>query len=350
MNEKEFNLLDEPWIRVINENCDIHEVSLIELFEHAHIYKDLCGELPTQDFAMLRLLLAVLHTVFSRYDVNGDDLPLEDPDDALDRWEELWKSKKFPTEVITSYLESQRENFYLFHPEKPFYQVAAISNFEKIPNGKYDAQKLNGELSKSGHKDRLFASVSGIEKMSLSYNQAVRWLLYLNGFDDNALKAGAGLGWLGQLGLISLKGNNLFETLMLNFILYNINEEDIWKKENPVWEREDRITTEKRHIKFPDNYSELYTLQSRRILLQRSESRVIGYKILGGDYFDKESACYEPMTIWKLQSKKNIYVPKEHDVSMQFWREFASFLPNKKIENGKGYAIPGVICWFEILF
>ncbi len=40
MNEKEFNLLDEPWIRVINENCDIHEVSLIELFEHAHIYKD----------------------------------------------------------------------------------------------------------------------------------------------------------------------------------------------------------------------------------------------------------------------------------------------------------------------
>ena len=65
MNDKDFNLLDEPWIRVIDKDCGIHEVSLIGLFERAHVYRDLCGELPTQDFAVLRLLLAVLHTVFS---------------------------------------------------------------------------------------------------------------------------------------------------------------------------------------------------------------------------------------------------------------------------------------------
>ena len=71
MNDREFNLLDEPWIKVIDGDCRIHEVSLTGLFEHAHDYQDLCGELPTQDFAMLRLLLAVLHTVFSRYDENA---------------------------------------------------------------------------------------------------------------------------------------------------------------------------------------------------------------------------------------------------------------------------------------
>ena len=68
MKEREFNLLEEPWIKVLDGECRIHEVSLTDLFEQAHIYRDLCGELPTQDFAVLRLLLAVLHTVFSRYD------------------------------------------------------------------------------------------------------------------------------------------------------------------------------------------------------------------------------------------------------------------------------------------
>lgn len=349
MNDREFNLLDEPWIRVIDKECSIHEVSLIDVFKHAHTYKDLCGELPTQDFAMLRLLLAVLHTVFSRYDVNGNGLPFDGPDDALDRWADLWENKRFPAGVITEYLESQRENFYLFHPERPFYQVTELSTYEKIPNGEYDAQKLNGELSKSKHKDRLFASISGEQRMALPYNQAARWLIYLNGFDDNALKAGAGIGWLGQLGLLALAGNNLFETLMLNFISYDINEGDIWRKEKPTWENKEKIPAKKRYIEFPDNYSELYTLQSRRIFLERSDGKVTGYKILGGDYFDKEKAVCEPMTIWRFQAKNNIYIPKEHDVSTQFWRDFASLLPNAKIENGNGYMMPGVISWFHIL-
>lgn len=349
MNDKEFNLLDEPWIRVIDRDCNVHEVSLIELFEQAHIYKDLCGELPTQDFAMLRLLLAVLHTVFSRYDENGDESPLEDSDEALRRWKELWEGGRFPAEVITEYLESQRENFYLFHPERPFYQVAEISKLGKISNGEYDAQKLNGELSKSKNKNQLFASIGGEESRSLSYSQAVRWLIYLNGFDDNALKAGTGIGWLGQLGLIALGGNNLFETLMLNFICYNVDEKDVWKTEKPIWENKEKITIEKRYINFPDNYSELYTLPSRRIFLQRSNNRVIGYKILGGDYFDKETAHREPMTIWRHQSKSVNEIPKEHNSSMQFWRDFSSILTNKNVEVDKICRNPGVISWFNSL-
>ncbi|MCM1210683.1 MAG: type I-E CRISPR-associated protein Cse1/CasA [Blautia sp.] len=348
MKDKEFNLLDESWIKVIDEKCSVHELSLIELFEQAHTYKDLCGELPTQDFAMLRLLLAVLHTVFSRYDVDGSESPLDNPDDALDRWQTLWENKRFPVAVITKYLESQRENFYLFHPERPFYQVSELSKLGKIPNGEYDAQKLNGELAKSKNKARLFVSVNGVEKQSLSYSQAARWLLHVNAFDDNALKAGTGIGWLGQLGLIALAGNNLFETLMLNYIAYNINSEDVWEKERPIWENKERMTTQKRHIEFPNNYSELYTLQSRRILLTRSDERVLGYKVLGGDYFDKETSEYEPMTIWKRQVKGG-NIPKEHNSSIQFWRDFASIIYYTNIKNGNGDRNPGVILWFKLL-
>ena len=106
MSDKEFNLLDERWIRVIDRNCKVVEVSLMEVFRDAHLYQDLCGELSTQDFAVMRVLLAILHTVFARYDINGNISRLHDPDDALDRWEELWTKKKFPEEVIAAYLEA----------------------------------------------------------------------------------------------------------------------------------------------------------------------------------------------------------------------------------------------------
>ena len=67
----EFNLLDEPWIRVLKKDCSEQEVSITEALIHAHEYLDLSGDMPEQDMAVLRLLLAVLHTVFSRVDENG---------------------------------------------------------------------------------------------------------------------------------------------------------------------------------------------------------------------------------------------------------------------------------------
>lgn len=66
METMEFNLLREPWVRVRTQDCTVQEVSLTDALLHAHAYVDLAGEMPTQDAAMLRLQLAVLHTVFSR--------------------------------------------------------------------------------------------------------------------------------------------------------------------------------------------------------------------------------------------------------------------------------------------
>ena len=71
MKQIEYNLLEERWVRVRGQDYTVQEVSLPDALLHAHEYRDLAGELPTQDAAMLRLLLAVLHTVFSRVDENG---------------------------------------------------------------------------------------------------------------------------------------------------------------------------------------------------------------------------------------------------------------------------------------
>ena len=125
--ECEFNLLDEPWIKVMKRDGTIDEVSLITVFEQEHLYTDLAGELATQNVAVLRLLLAVLHTVFSRVDEHGEDAPIEETDHALDRWGALWNANCFPIEPIKAYLHTQHEKFWLFHPERPFGQALSAA-------------------------------------------------------------------------------------------------------------------------------------------------------------------------------------------------------------------------------
>ena len=56
-----YNLLEEKWISVTSDQKGkTDKVSLVEVFENAHKYLGLAGDSETQDFAVLRVLLAVL--------------------------------------------------------------------------------------------------------------------------------------------------------------------------------------------------------------------------------------------------------------------------------------------------
>ena len=352
MKDIEFNLIDEPWIRVIDFNCRITEVSLTEVIVNAHKYKALRGELPTQDIAVMRLILAVLQTVISRYDETGEKNALEDDEDeALERWKAWWDNGRFPEKAILDYLDSWHERFWLFHPERPFYQVAGLNS-----GTDYDTPKLNGEISESSNKIRLFSSYSSNLKKAMTYSQAARWLLYLNAYDDTSSKptkegkekAGGslpspGVGWLGKLGLIFLTGRSLFETLMLNLIM--INKSEVQCYQNPLWERIAVDGSERVEIAMPHNLSELYTIQSRRVLLNRVGNEVTSYRLIGGDFFAKENAFYEPMTVWRSPKDENeASTPKRHDSSKQMWREFSVIYneENSKDRNKRS----GIINWY----
>lgn len=365
MTDKEFNLLDENWVRVITPECEIKEVSLTDAIVHSHEYSGLCGELPTQDVAVMRLLLAVLHTVFSRVNEEGEPTPLEEPDEALERWKAIWDMGHIPENPVRDYLESQHEKFWLFHPERPFYQVPEKDfpkkeGKEEDKHGKpYSAKKLNGEIYESANKVRLF-SQNGLGRNKLSYAEAARWIISLQAFDDVAVKyindrekgkQGPGVGWLGKLGIITAKGNNLFETLMLNFVLLKDGNE-IFAEEKPMWEQERANSKEEKEIPVPDNLAELYTLQTRRLLLLRNDEVVTEYYLCQGDYFESNNAFIEPMTIWKpkLSNTKDksvlYYYPDTHDSSVQMWREFASTFPAQKSEYEH---TPGVVKWISEL-
>ena len=342
MQEIEFNLLTEPWVRVRLPDNTVQEVSLTDALVHAQEYMDLAGEMPTQDAAMLRLLLAVLFTVFSRVNEVGEPEPLEDEEAALERWGALWELKRFPEQPIRDYLEQWKDRFWLFHPERPFWQVPEAKIGSPFKGG-----KLNGEVFESENKNNMFASYAGVEKNALTYAQAARWLVFLNNYDDAAAKKKAkdrpsmSPGWLGQLGLVYVKGVNLFETLMRNLMFLN-DRAELWEKGRPNWELEEPRSEERTEIVCPGNYAELLTMQCRRIWLERENEKVVRYTLLGGDFFDKKNAFAEPMTLWGLrkQTKESpeCYLPQKHDMEKMLWREFSSII-------GDGKHIPGVVQW-----
>lgn len=345
MKQIEFNVLDEPWIRVMKDDCTVEECSLIQVLTDCHKYRRLAGELPTQDVAILRLLLAVLHTIFSRVDAQGTPNPLDDRSEAVNRWAELWRAGRLPEKPILDYFEKWRDRFWLFHPEYPFWQAPGA----KIGTG-YSSAKLNGELSESANKSRLFPLRTGSGKERLTYGEAARWLVTLNGFDDTSAKPkekglpSPGAGWLGKLGLIYAEGNNLFETLMLNLVLLR-NGVTLEDEQRPVWEKDKPKSDERTEIAMPDNQAELLTLQSRRLLLQRDKSGVTGYSLLGGDFFPKENAASEQMTLWKQRdAKTNAISPRRLNPDKQLWRDFSVVTG-----TGEGTKTPGVVAWIAKL-
>jgi CRISPR system Cascade subunit CasA len=358
LNMSEFNLLEEKWLKVL-DGTEVKEVALYDLFENAHNYTALAGELPTQDFAILRFLLAVMYGSFYRN--------INEPDDAYDLWDNMYKVEKFDIEKIKNYLEPFKSRFYLFDDEFPFYQVPNIKGTKGF------ARKLNGEISESGtgekaQKIRIFSMYSGNVKNELNFSDAARWLLHLIGYDDTSGKQNAdkkiygkldspGAGWLGQLGGIYAEGKNLFETLMYNFCILN-NSGELFELGQAIWEK-DKIengkipNNERNRINIPKDLLSLLTIQSRRVSLEQKDGKVTGYTFIGGDFFVKrdgekvisgKNPFIEQMTIWRNNEKSSnnvaVYLPKRHNSAKLMWTSLDFFLLNNE-ENAN--ILPGIL-------
>ncbi len=347
--KQEFNLIDEPWICVRTADCEIKEISLKEVFLNAHEYIELSGETKTQDFAVFRLMLAIMYTIFSRYDIQGNKIDFielleEDIDYPVNTWAEIWKSGKIPAKPIEYYFEEWHNRFWLFDEEYPFYQSNAV-------NGKgtmCSTAKMIGTLFESANKARLFSARTK-EGRKLSYSEAARWLLHINCFDDIAAKPPPKEAWPAQLGLIVLKGQNLFETMMLN---YCANADIYHESEGvPSWEQDQPISEINRKIPVPDNQIALLSLMSRRIYLCRENQAVIKYYVSGGDYFEETEVFEEQMTLWKREPGKKgtlaKFKPKLYDVSKKAWQEFASIavLANVNKQNDDKFRKAGILEW-----
>ena len=370
-----YNLLDEKWIQVASKDT-VEKISIKELFAGAAKYKELAGDMKTQDFAVMRVMLAILHTVFSRFDSNGDPYEffevdeesflqigeleenyLDDYEDALyQTWIDIWNAKEFP-KVVYEYLEKWRERFFLYDDKYPFFQVTKeVIEKDAAGGGKFYGKNINRVVSESNNELAYFSPKDESYKEYIDDDELARWLITLQGYIGTSDKQKVGSaktyskGWLYDLGGVYLQGNNIFETLMLNFVAGHNENNNLLKIQKPCWEAE---TIEKNiELYFHngiDNIASLYTAWCREIFIdpnRKKEDKLVCF-IAKLPEIEHSDAFLEPMTVLRYNKDgeyKEKYRPRKHDANKAMWRNFGLLTG-----VGEGARKPGVIEWLNKL-
>ncbi|RBQ21168.1 type I-E CRISPR-associated protein Cse1/CasA [Spongiactinospora rosea] len=348
-----FDLADSAWLPVLREDGTGDEVSLREVFGQAAGLRRLVGEVPTQEFALLRLLLAILHDA------------IDGPAD-VEEWQELWDNG-LPTARIDNYLDDNRDRFDLLHQSRPFLQTAGLC-------------AVNGEVSSL---DRIVADVpNGVPFFTmrasgagrLSFAEAARWLVHAHAYDTSGIKTGAkgdprvkggkvypqGVAWAGNLGGVFAEGANLGETLLLNLVAFDTDNLRVdLARDAPAWLHPSPgpRQLDPREAR-PAGVRDLYTWQSRRVRLAFDATGVYGVVLAYGDALPAHNKHQrEPMTGWRrsqAQEKKLgkalVYMPREHDPSRSAWRGLGSLVAGRtRGSRQQGEAAqslrPGILDW-----
>ncbi|KRK97329.1 hypothetical protein FD04_GL001345 [Secundilactobacillus odoratitofui DSM 19909 = JCM 15043] len=385
---QQFNLVTDPWIKVLElETGEEQTVSLTTLFEHAQQYRQLAGEMKTQDLVIMRLLLAVLHTVYSRFDANNepyswleldsdsmqvkaavDDFAYQ-PDDLLDTWDDLYQSGKF-SDVVVQYLKLYQSKFDFFGGT-PFYQVTADEYDQLVPakkkiatgTGTVSVKQINRQVSESGNTPAIFSPKVAEFKDQITIPELVRWLISYQNFTGVTDKTKIEMeekfsnpaGWLYRLNPVFAKGQTLFDTLMLNLVLVQTDGDQIYQNQKPVWEYDTVIkyVEERKLAQAPTNLAFLYTAWSRVIHIEWQEDQPTIFSA-GLPMFSSINCFLEPMTVWKIdKSDKHATVENFkpavkglRSLGIAMWRNFGSYV--KTSEEDSQFK-PGLVKWLNTL-
>lgn len=192
----------------------------------------------------------------------------------------------------------------------------------------------------------------------MTVDEALRWLITFqnySGLSDKAVfdteKYTGDIGWLFQIGGIYIKGNNLFETLLLNLIIPGLDNNHIGLIERPCWEYESKKIIKERLLnKIPNNLAELYTIWSRAIYVDPKTdfNKPFQIKTVIFPRFGDKIPELEPMTLWTLINKgprEGEYIQRKHKSDESLWRSFGMItIPEEYDGNNKKHQkIPGII-------
>lgn len=334
-----FDLTRRPWLPALRADGSTDVLSLRDVFAHASGLRRIVGDLPTQEFALMRLLLAILHDA------------IDGPQD-LDEWEELWGTD-LPVDRIEKYLQDYHEHFDLLHPRTPFLQTPTLHT------GKNEISSLDKIVADVPNGAPFFTMRGrGVER--LDFAEAARWLVHAQGFDTSGIKTGAvgdprvkggrgypqGVAWAGNLGGVLAVGGDLRETLLLNLIAFDtatlrvdtMRDRPSWAREVPTAQPLDEQEVARR----PHGVRDLYTWPSRRIRLHFDADGAYGVVLAYGDpLVVRNQYDREPMTAWRrspAQENKlresQVYLPRVHAPARSAWRGLGALIAGR-VEGAK---------------
>jgi CRISPR system Cascade subunit CasA len=337
-----FDLTTRPWIPVLRRDGSQDELSLREVFEQAHGLRRVVGDLPTQEFALVRLLLAVAHDA------------LEGPQD-IEAWSELWADENCFTPV-GAYLEAHRGRFDLLDGDAPFFQTAGLRT------EKDEVFSLNRVVADVPNGEPFFtARMPSVER--LTFAEAARWVVHAHAYDTSGIKTGVegderakggkvyplGVGWAGALGGVFVEGGTLRETLLLNLVAADTSNLEIDDHDAPAWRREPCGPGGAERA--PTGVCDLYTWQTRRLRLHFDDAGVHGVVLGYGDPLAARDRQHrEPMTAWRRSKPQEKKLKKiEHAPERSAWRGIGALVVNEagsaQGSDAAAYLRPGILEW-----
>ncbi|MCK0506039.1 type I-E CRISPR-associated protein Cse1/CasA [Aromatoleum anaerobium] len=332
---RSFNLLDEPWIPVHFGTGERREIGLIELFKRANDITALTETSPPNLIALHRLLLAITHRALIQTKGNWKD---------RDRAE--WYRKGLPPDALRGYLEQWRDRFWLFHPEHPFMQVAALAEAAETRDKTKPWTQITLD-SANGNAPVVFDHSVDTIPSAILPAQALRNLLGFLQFTPGGLvkvirgsdKAGA----LANTAAVLPLGQSLNQTLCLALHPSSrASEYDL-----PAWESTPpmlaALSADSRLATGP---CDRYTRLSRAVLFIRDDdtSGIRHIRFAAGLALADDANAPDPMASYRIGTNGPVRVSFTEGRAV--WRDLSSLMPDS---SGK-LAIPAsVLAWAAAL-
>ncbi|GHT94932.1 CRISPR-associated protein CasA/Cse1 [Betaproteobacteria bacterium] len=318
MSEKAFNLLDERWLPVRFADGSVEALGLLEVFRRSGEIGALAETAPPSLVAEYRLLLAITHRALVS---------------ALGSWKvkdrARWFKEGLPVEDICAYLETWRERFWLFHPEAPFMQVAALAVAEETRDKKKPWTQID-LASACGNNPVLFDHADDASPTAIRPARAICLLLgllpFVVGGTIQVFKSSDNAGALMNSAAVIPVGKTLAQTLCL---CLHPEPTGNGVEDLPAWERELLTVAQLRGAPvLAKGPNDRYTRQSRAVLLLRGFDGDVqwlrfgaGYALLGND----EDAP-DPMT--NFTAGKDKWMRVTFREGRAFWRDLPALVPN----------------------
>ncbi|MDQ3129936.1 MAG: type I-E CRISPR-associated protein Cse1/CasA [Acidobacteriota bacterium] len=299
-----FNLGKQPWIPCLMSDGTLKELSLFDTITQAQDIKEITDDSPLVIVSLHRLLLAILHRNFGPK--------------SFDEWKSLWQKGFWDEEKLKSYFDKWQHRFNLFDEERPFYQYPKVTKKGGVDSDNLPIETLMQEKA-TGANATLFDHSFKTLGESYTPSIAARYLVARQSF---SLAGGVSSPFNLSNGLlvkgfsILAVGDNLFQTLALNLIVYYRNkpmpveDDDGVSLDKPFWEREtlEEATESDKYGTTPRGYLDYLTWQSRRIkLLPEADFQSVKFCQLQQNFKLKENLnIFDPFKVY-IEGEKGLY-------------------------------------------